>query len=144
MNRRTVFKWMMAACPLLCVAILAAQDAGQVIQGEEIETLLARAKVMRLADISVGVTLPKKATLEFAGKTQSGVFKTIDEGPVPTKQLDRGVELQFQDSWRTEIAAYELDKLVGLGMVPATVERTPRRTCERSAVSSASRATSRL
>jgi hypothetical protein len=33
------------------------------------------------------------------------------------------MELDFQDSWRTEIAAYELDKLLGLGMVPATVER---------------------
>jgi len=43
---------------------------------------------------------------------------------VSSKQLDRGVEVQFQDSWRTEVAAYELDKLIGLGMVPATVERT--------------------
>jgi len=32
--------------------------------------------------------------------------------------------LQFQDSWRTEVAAYELDKLIGLGMVPATMPRT--------------------
>ena len=40
------------------------------------------------------------------------------------KQLDRGLELEFQDSWKTEIAAYELDKLLGLGMVPATVERS--------------------
>jgi len=55
---------------------------------------------------------------------QSAAFKTIDEGPVPTKQLDGGVELQFQDSWRTEVAAYELDKLISLGMVPATIERT--------------------
>ena len=115
---------MMAAGALLCVEILAAQGTGQIIQGEEIEMLLARSKVMRMADISAGVTLPKKATLEFEGKTQFGVFKTIDEGPVPAKQLDRGIEFQFQDSWRTEIAAYELDKLIGLGMVPATVERT--------------------
>ena len=27
------------------------------------------------------------------------------------------------DSWRSEIAAYELDKLLGLGMVPPTVQR---------------------
>ncbi|HYR43586.1 MAG TPA: hypothetical protein VER98_11220 [Terriglobia bacterium] len=124
MNRKTVFKGMIAACPLLCVAILAAQGTGQVIQGEQIETLLTQAKVTKMTGISEGVTLPRKATLEFEGDTQFGVFKTIDEGPVPTKQLDRGIELQFQDSWRTEIAAYELDKLIGLGMVPATVERT--------------------
>ena len=37
--------------------------------------------------------------------------------------MDRGVEIEFQDSWRTEVAAYELDKLIGLGMVPATIQR---------------------
>ena len=34
--------------------------------------------------------------------------------------------MAFQDSWRTELAAYEIDKLIGLGMVPATVERSIR------------------
>jgi hypothetical protein len=51
------------------------------------------------------------------------VFKTIDEY-AKVKQLDRGQEIEFQDSWKTEIAAYELDKMLGLGMVPATVERS--------------------
>src|SRR5262249_25170123 len=36
---------------------------------------------------------------------------------------DGSREMDFQDSYRTEIAAYEVDKLIGLGMVPATVER---------------------
>jgi hypothetical protein len=125
MNQRMVFKWMLTVCALLCAAaIVAGQGTGQIIQGEDIESFLARAKVTRLQDISEGVTLPKKATLDLDGKTWFGVFKVIDEGPVATKQLDRGVELQFQDSWRTEVAAYQLDKLIGLGMVPATVERT--------------------
>jgi hypothetical protein len=95
----------------------------QVIQGSAIEEFLNHAKVMGLKDIGQGVTLPQKATLELDGVTQFGVFKTIDE-TAKVKQLDRGVELEFQDSWRTEVAAYELDKLLGLGMVPATVERS--------------------
>ena len=32
-----------------------------------------------------------------------------------------GSEIGFQDSWRTEIPAYELDKLIGLKMVPVSV-----------------------
>jgi len=37
--------------------------------------------------------------------------------------LDHAVEFDFRDSWRHEVAAYELDKLLGLGLVPPTVER---------------------
>jgi hypothetical protein len=32
--------------------------------------------------------------------------------------------MNFQDSWKFEVAAYEVDKIIGLGMVPATLERT--------------------
>lgn len=96
----------------------------QVIQGVDVEQFLSRAKITKMKDIPEGITMPKKATLEFNGDMHFAVFKTIDEGPVASKELDRGVELQFQDSWRTEVAAYELDKLIGLGMVPATVERS--------------------
>src|SRR5205809_2565854 len=123
MHRRGVLRWTMTVCLCFCAAMGAAQSTSQVIQGEEVENFLAQAKITRQQSISVGVTLPRKLSLELDGKMQFGAFKTIDEGPVPTKQLDNGVEFQFQDSWRTEIAAYELDKLIGLGMVPATVER---------------------
>jgi hypothetical protein len=110
---------------LFTAAWAAAQGgAGQVFQGSVIEELLKTGKITGMKSLPEGVTLPKKVTLEINGEKLFGVWKTIDEGPVPTKQLDSGVELQFQDSWRTEIAAYELDKLIGLGMVPATVPRT--------------------
>src|SRR5437867_8459107 len=124
MHRRGVLRWTMTVCLCFCAAMGAAQSTSQVIQGEEVENFLAQAKITRQQSISVGVTLPRKLSLELDGKMQFGAFKTIDEGPVPTKQLDGGVEIEFQDSWRTEVAAYELDKLIGLGMVPATIPRT--------------------
>ena len=34
-----------------------------------------------------------------------------------------GYEFDFRDSWKHEVAAYELDKLLGLGMLPPTVAR---------------------
>src|SRR5207244_8179025 len=107
MNRRVVFRWTIPVWLCFCAAMGAAQSTSQVIQGEEIENFLAQAKITRQQSISVGVTLPRKLSLELDGKMQFAAFKTIDEGPVPTKQLDGGVELQFQDSWRTEVAAYE-------------------------------------
>jgi hypothetical protein len=36
---------------------------------------------------------------------------------------DGRIDVNHMDSWKGEIAAYEIDKIIGLGMVPATVER---------------------
>jgi hypothetical protein len=116
---------MVSLCCFLLAAVWAVAQggAGQVFQGPTIEEILRNGRIAKTKDLPEGVTLPKKATLEFNGEQHFAVWKNIDEGPVPSKQLDNGVELQFQDSWRTEVAAYELDKLIGLGMVPATVQR---------------------
>jgi len=123
-NPKTVFT-VGAACLALFTLATTENSAQtpQTFQGSNIEEFLSRAKITGIKDIGLGVTLPVKATLELEGVKGYGVFKTIDES-AKTKQLDRGIELEFQDSWRTEVAAYELDKLMGLGMVPATVERT--------------------
>jgi hypothetical protein len=37
------------------------------------------------------------------------------------------MELDFRDTWRNNVAAYRLDRLLGLGMVPVTVERAHER-----------------
>ena len=123
-SRGLVFTFVMTWLVFLALGnIEISAQTPQVIQGSGLEEFLSRAKITGLKDIGVGVTLPQKATLELDGTKQYGVFKTIDDY-AKVKQLDRGVELEFQDSWKTEIAAYELDKLLGLGMVPATVERS--------------------
>src|SRR5262245_37527170 len=122
--RGAVFAFGVVFLVLLSLAqIEISAQTPQVFQGPAIENFLSRAKIAGVKDIGQGVTLPEKATLELDGVTQYAVFKTIDEY-AKVKQLDRGVELEFQDSWKTEVAAYELDKLLGLGMVPATVERS--------------------
>src|SRR6188508_2269726 len=94
-----------------------AQVRSQVIQSEELENYLKKAKVVKARDIPTGVALPIKLTLELDGVTRSAAFKSIDE-KLPVKELTNGREINFQDSWMTEIAAYEVDKIIGLGMVP--------------------------
>jgi hypothetical protein len=76
---------------------------------EEIERFLKKAKVTARKKIGTGVTKPEKVTLELDGVVRHGVFKKIDE--------------KF-DNWRNEVAAYEIDKLLGIGMVPPTVGRS--------------------
>lgn len=93
-------------------------------QGAAAEEFLKKAKVVRVRAIGVGVTLPEKATLELNGVERSAAFKTIDEKRMGITQLSSGPpEVNFQDSWQTEIPAYIVDRIIGLGMVPATVER---------------------
>lgn len=59
------------------------------------------------------VTSPWKLTLSKGGVTRFGLWKGID--------ID--IEQGGPDRWRYEVAAYRLDVLLGLGMVPPTVER---------------------
>ena len=65
-------------------------------------------------------------TLRDGNREARAVWKTLDEYK-PIQRFERGVpDIGFRDSWRSEVAAYELDKLLGLQMVPPTVERRMR------------------
>jgi hypothetical protein len=79
----------------------------------EIEEFLKSAKVVKVSSVPVGVTKPRRGFFEPGGPAGSMVFKAL----MPSRKTG------FWESYRSEIAAYELDKLLGLGMVPPTVER---------------------
>lgn len=82
----------------------------------EIEAYLKEAEILGLDDLPVGVTNPKAADLAPGGPVGRFAWKPIRPG------IQRG----FYESYKAEVAAYELDKLLGLGMVPVTVERRIR------------------
>ena len=117
------------ACATLAFSNLAAQsqplETKTDYQGEAHETFLKKAKIVSAKDLGVGVTLPKKLTLEMNGVTRNAVFKSIDDskGRMATYAKGQG-EVAFQDSWQCEIPGYVVDMIIGLGWVPATVERT--------------------
>lgn len=96
-------------------ALLLADGARAAAQGPlwpdraEIERFLKKAKVTARKKIGTGVTHPEKVTLELDGVVRDACFKRVDE---------------TTDNWRNEVAAYELDKLLGIGMVPPTVQRS--------------------
>ena len=110
-----------AAAPQAQAAVL--ETAAQ-YQGAAAEEFLKKAKVVRVEPIGIGVTLPEKATLELDGVKHFAAFKTIDEKKLGVTQFGTGPpEVNFQDSWQLEIPAYIVDMTIGLGMVPATIER---------------------
>lgn len=104
--------------------VSASQETVAVYQGAAAEQLLAKGKVTAVKDLAEGVTQSQRITLELDGVTHFALFKTIDESKQGVTQLaGGGAEIDFQDSWQTEVAAYVVDKIIGLGLVPATVER---------------------
>lgn len=115
------------ALAVLAWPALRAQEAAietwEQYQGPAAEEFLLKARVRSIKDLGTGVTFPRKAELELDGVRRSAVFKTIDERKAGVTQLSGSAEINFQDSWQTEVAAYIVDRIIGLKMVPATVER---------------------
>jgi len=103
-----------------------AQEAyGLPLHGEAAEAFLRTAEVVSKKAISTGITHPERYTLSDGTRTHRAAWKTIDEFKRGVTSLEGGgVIMDFADSYKHEIAAYELDKLIGLDLVPPTVERT--------------------
>jgi hypothetical protein len=111
---RALLVVLLAAVPPVAPAQEAPASAKVWLQKErEIEDYLRSAPIRRLAAVPIGVTKPRRAFFEPGGLVESAIVKDLPPG---RKQ-------GFWESYQSEIAAYELDKLLGLGMVPVTVER---------------------
>lgn len=87
-----------------------AQEIAQRAQREE---FLQTAEITKYELIGEGVTKPWRLYLKKGGIEKKAAWKGVDQ------DLGGGA----RDSWKYEIAAYRLDKLIGLNMVPPYVER---------------------
>lgn len=76
------------------------------------EEFLKTAEIVGSADIPVGVTKPIQLFLKKGDIEASGAWKN-----------PKGMQGGFLEGWQYEIAAYEMDKLLGLNMIPPTVEK---------------------
>ena len=90
---------------------------------EQIKQFLLSAKVVNSQRSKKGITHPWRLTLSDGTVTHDTSFQSIDEHKA-SMQLDAGTELNFVDSYKYNIAAYELAELLGLDdMPPVYVER---------------------
>jgi hypothetical protein len=83
----------------------------------EYEEFLRSATIERMQDIGVGVTAPRHAFFTPGGLAGGGVVKN----------LPPGMRNNYWESYQSEIAAYRLDRLLQLEMVPPTIERKVER-----------------
>ena len=108
-----------AACVFLSAVLFAVPrpvsaqfTSAQIAQREAQEEFLRTAEIVRSEPLKEGVTKPYKLYLRKDGVEAKAAWKNPS-----------GVQLGFLEGWQYEIAAYRLDKLLGLNMVPPAVER---------------------
>jgi hypothetical protein len=80
---------------------------------EEFEAFLRAAPFQRFEDVPIGVTRPRRGFFDPGGLVASAAWKALPPGR----------QNGYWESYKSEIAAYELDKLLGMDMVPPVVEK---------------------
>lgn len=97
-------------------------DRTRALTREEQEQFLLRATVVRTRSSNKGVTGTLRATLDDGTMTHDASIQVIDKyhDVFQSKQLR---EIGFRDTWRYNVAAYQLSLLLGIDMVPVTVQR---------------------
>ena len=86
------------------------------------EEFLKKAKIIKTRGVGKGVTGTTRATLSDGTITHDASIQTIDVHMQEFKSR-QGVEFNFRDSWRYNVAAYRMDRLLDIGMTPPSIER---------------------
>jgi hypothetical protein len=119
------------ALAVFAVAALAGAAAGQPSSAghtppqwsdAEQEQFLLHAKIVRTRGVSTGITGTLRATLDDGTLVHDASIQTVNISK-PSFQTALGTELNFRDSYKYNVAAYRLDRLLNLRMVPVSVER---------------------
>jgi hypothetical protein len=103
------------APPATVTAPAAAREGAKIWLGRygEFEDYLRTAPIERVDKVPIGVTKPERGFFAPGGLAASAAVK----------HLPMGQRSGFWEAYKSEIAAYEVDRLLGLDMVPVTVER---------------------
>jgi hypothetical protein len=98
------------------------EDQAKRYSRAEMEQFLTSAEVVQKKEIGKGVTNSERATLSDGKLTHEAHIQSIDESKNSFTSA-RSTELNFKDSYKYNIAAYRLDKILDLNMIPVSVPR---------------------
>jgi hypothetical protein len=122
---RQLFAILVLTCVLVPVQPAAwpqAPAAAPAMTCGAMEEFLRTAKIGKKKDTDVGFTAPSRATFDDGKLQHEAGIQTIDREST-NFLTSHGVELNFVDSWKYNVAGYELAKLLELNLVPPYVER---------------------
>jgi len=94
------------------IPVRAQFTAEEIAQRAFWEEFLRTAEIVRFEEIKEGVTKPFRLYLQKGDVQSKAAWKNPS-----------GMQGGFLEGWQYEIAAYQLDKLIGLNMIPPAVER---------------------
>lgn len=90
----------------------------------EVIEFMRTASVVSIKEIGSGITKPKKVLLEKDGVRMNVIFRAHDSEKALAELRDGRRVRHYRDSYKLEVAAYHLAKLLGLDAIPPVVERT--------------------
>ena len=108
---------------MLAWLLLAAAPGLAAAEAEAEERFLKRARVVSIQPIGEGITGASRVLLQDGPRTGRAAFKTIDTRLDTRYTFGAEAVGTYRDSYRHELAAYALDKLLGFRLVPPVVER---------------------
>lgn len=121
-SRRLISSGAIAFAVAVVAAAPAAQAPAPTLDEKAIEQFLVQAKVVRTRAAGKGITGSLRATLSDGTLTHDAHLQFIDESKREF-QGPKGIERDFRDSWTYNVAAYRIARLMGLDLVPVSVER---------------------
>jgi hypothetical protein len=111
-RKKILFYFLTAFLFMSTMRIHAQFTQEELSQRSDIEKFLATAEIVKAEEIGEGITKPWRLFLKRDEDEISGCWKNPE-----------GVKKGHKEGWQYEIAAYRMDKLLGLNMIPPTVER---------------------
>jgi len=129
MGRRRIFsiETISIACGLIASLLIipagAAQQPFTDWTDAEKEAFLLNAEIVDQIPIGIGITGTVRCTLDDGSVQHDAQIQTVYER-IAIKRFENGTsELNFTDLYTYNIAAYRLDRLIGLNMTPVAVPR---------------------
>lgn len=87
------------------------------------DRFLKTARIVSQTTVSEGTTKPSRATLSDGSLTHDAQIQCVDIYKPVWKGAEGTVEKNFRDSWKYNVAAYRVGRLIGVKNIPMSVER---------------------
>jgi hypothetical protein len=126
---KVVAFYLFLACRCFLALDIVGQDstatkasASQSFSRAQMEEFLLKARIGQPKNLSAGITNSQRAMLNDGNLSHEAHIQTVDISKTYFQTI-QGTEVNFRDCYKFNVAAYELDKLLDLNMVPVSVER---------------------
>jgi len=121
-SRRTHIRYLCAYVAGTCLPGIAAEKDFSTYSDEDQEKFLKQATIVAVKEIGHGVTKPLRAELSLGETKHSAQIQSVNK-ELPDFFGEDGKPVPMKDCWRFNVAAYKIDRLLGLKMGTVVVAR---------------------